>query len=313
MLNLLGVKLPGNELFDKLVFRTSFVWLLLVGLGLGYDVRWHELNPLRDHYFIAPHLIMYVGIILLMATFFVLFLRGYKVPLWVFVLFPLLSIFDEFWHTLYGVELYTDPMMFWSPAHWPFGLIIIYIVYVLKNLKIEDNEHLLVYIKAVFFSLIIKFFYGLLAPLSVFSFYKELHTDFNIFTPSLVVLLFLSITKFVRDKSVLLPLTLIVSMYQIGSLSFFAHHSDLVYNTISTQTFIYFIGFLFALFGLYKLSHYLVVATIPFFVISTIKYIHTGGLVLYEVVFSLAIVLAFTIIYFYLEEEVVSKLKKVFW
>src|ERR1043165_2995445 len=99
-----------NLLDNKTIYRLSILSFLIIFLGISFDMQWHKIHPIRLDYFIIPHLVIYAGIIGVMLTFLILKLRKFDIPIYAFVIFPILSCFDQLWHTVYGVEAYTSPL-----------------------------------------------------------------------------------------------------------------------------------------------------------------------------------------------------------
>ncbi|MFM2414462.1 MAG: hypothetical protein RI911_155, partial [Candidatus Parcubacteria bacterium] len=118
-----------QSLSEHIIARYALVSVLVIQAGLSFDVLWHRAYELRDHYFILPHIIIYIGISGLIAAACALRIKGVRIPLWVFVIFPLLSVFDELWHRVFGIELSTSPLMYWSPAHWSFMVAVWYVLF----------------------------------------------------------------------------------------------------------------------------------------------------------------------------------------
>lgn len=288
----------------QFLHRFALVCFVIVYWGLTLDIRWHEVNALRSHYFILPHIIIYGGIVGIFLSYFFLRMKGYVVPLIPFTLFPLFSLFDEFWHTMYGVELAGDPMMYWSPAHWPFGLILIFLFYGLYKANIEQNQYARIYSKAFLVVMVVRLVQYLLVPLSPFSIYSELHTIFNIFIPSLTLLIFVTCMKLAGDRSIYLPAALLLG-YAAPTLVFFGPTPD-IYNTYTGFGLLYVVTFLVLLQEKISLVSMIVLALVStgyIFFIGLTQTVFT----FFNLLSSLIIVVSGTILYFYFDEYLVSR------
>jgi hypothetical protein len=240
-------------------------------------MRWHGINPVRDHYFIAPHVVIYVGIILLLVVCAALTVYAYKIPLFVFVLFPILSVFDELWHRTFGLELATSPMMFWSPAHWSFGLVMWYVMVVLYRLRIEKNEALMLYMQTLIYVIYpVKFLWYLLVPLAPYSRYESLHTFFSVGVTVVFVLLFVTAYKIHRSHLVALIAYLILANAS-GAYRLFFIWGDRIYNASSVYA-VFFLILLFAIYAGYVTERwYIVWGMLVAVWMHMLVYIVTGG------------------------------------
>ncbi len=197
--------------------RLGIIGVLVIQAGLSFDVLWHRGNELREHYFILPHIVIYVGIILLLLSAALLRRRGVRLPLWVFVIFPLLSLFDEFWHRTFGVELATSPLMFWSPAHWSFMIAVWYVLhqlYIRTKTALEQFDVILLE-TLLYFVIPIRFVAFMLAPLGPFSPYESLVGGLSILVPILIVFVYVTMHEIVRNNTLILPAALFLASSDI--------------------------------------------------------------------------------------------------
>jgi hypothetical protein len=190
-------------LSDAYLYRMGILAVLLIYVGLSFDVSWHRVHGIRDFYFIGPHIVIYIGIILLLASSLALKAKGYGISLWAFVLFPLLSVFDEVWHRVFGLELETSPLLYWSPAHWSFGLALWYVLFQIVKLPIEQNQYIAAVGNALIWYVIpVRFIAYILVPLSPFSSYVSLRGMWSITIPITIVLIIYTIHKYLQNALV---------------------------------------------------------------------------------------------------------------
>ena len=294
---------------SRVVYRLGLFLFSVITLGVGWDMRWHGVYPVREHYFIVPHVTIYVGIVLILICFFLLRVKGHRIPLTVFFWFPALSVFDTFIHTLFGEELPSSPMMFWSPGHWGFGVVILYTLYILYKTHIEDNKYVVTYIKALLFLGPIKLLLYLLIPLSLFSSFNDLHSIFSICIAPLTLLIFITCFKLVGDMSILLPAILLVSMYQLGTNSFFGPASNIIYNTQAGVSFLYLMVFFMLLFEKTSLRYFITITVVCVLYVYGIEFFSTETVSLARVGISVIIVIPFSIVYFYFDDVVFRYLR----
>ncbi len=101
--------------------KVVMTMLSIAMISVGWDVWWHRAVG-RDSLFIAPHIGLYVFIALCIGVSFYVW-RHTRDHVWkhlVFVLLfiPVSAVFDNYFHTLWGVENYSSPSRFsWSPGH----------------------------------------------------------------------------------------------------------------------------------------------------------------------------------------------------
>jgi len=93
---------------------------LLAISGIWWDGWWHVTMG-RDSMWIAPHLLQYINVIILVASSFYLYLKTkeklYRNMLIALGIFVLMAPSDEIWHHLFGYEDLTTPLAIWSPPH----------------------------------------------------------------------------------------------------------------------------------------------------------------------------------------------------
>ncbi len=103
-------------------FAKVVIGLVTTGmLATGWDVWWHR-SIGRDSFWIPPHIGLYAcaSLALLVSAYV---WRHSRDKVWKHIVFVLLFIpisasFDNFFHTLWGVENYTKPLeLSWSPGH----------------------------------------------------------------------------------------------------------------------------------------------------------------------------------------------------
>jgi hypothetical protein len=123
-----------------MTLRRRALWALLaaklvVGWGVGWDIRWHLVIG-RDSFWIAPHLMTYIGVTAAaVIAFGVLALetwrarrgaalpgavtvaelsgtRGFHLAWWGMAIVILAAPIDDLWHRLFGIDV-----TLWSPPH----------------------------------------------------------------------------------------------------------------------------------------------------------------------------------------------------
>lgn len=301
-----------DRLLSTHVLRFGLLFYFIYAFGAVADMRWHTVNVLRDHYFILPHILMYLGVIGIMSSFLLLYLKKEKISLWVFLVFPFMSFFDEFWHNFYGVELATSPMMFWSPAHWGFGIAMICVLMQFLKSNIEDNIQIKTFLQAALLGWIFGFARFLLVPLFPFSFYENLHTNFNILSVIFLYLFLISLLKILGNKAVILPMLFALTIVQAPGFNFLIGE-EYVYGSSSAFMLSYLGVFLITVFDKYNLKHYLLNS---FFVVSLIfilVFLSKNSFSFSYYFFSLTISASFTIIYFYFEQWIYEKIQNKKW
>lgn len=298
-----------RKINSSFFYRLSFLGILLFNLGTMYDMRWHHTNPIRDHYFIIPHIIIYFSVFVILAGFLLLKLKGYRVPLLIFALFPFMSIFDDLWHRFFGIELATSPMMFWSPAHWSFGLVMLYIVYSLIKTSAENNRTVIFLIKTIFFVNVCRFIYYLLIPLSPYSIYPDLHSIFNITVPLLFVFIPITLYKIISNQKMFIAGLFLLGSTPTNEWNFFARY-DYVFATDKTLLFILLFTFLFVVSTNLKMYSYLGLSTIVTSFFFLLAFLMNIELNIDMVFFSFVISIAFIIIYYITEEIFLNYLQK---
>jgi hypothetical protein len=276
-------------------------------------MQWHAFNQSREFYFMAPHVAIYVGILGVMAACAVLYARGEKISLWVFILFPLLSVFDEFWHRLYGIELSTSAMMFWSPAHWSFGVVSWFVLYALYRTGIEKEYYISLYVRTLlYYVLPIRLIMYVLIPLAPFYIYTHLHTAFSILVPVAVSLLLCTMYKIVQQKDVLLPGLLLVTSSFVGPFQFFFAQHDMVYNITASYRILTVAVFLFCIAGMLTRTVYMVLAFGSVVLIALIAYLQGHGISYMYVLFSLSCSVLFASFYYDIEKRLVPLARRFF-
>jgi hypothetical protein len=128
---------------DALAIRRAALWALLAakliaGWGVQWDIQWHVLIG-RDSFWIAPHLMTYAGVTLVVLLSFGVLAgetwrgagaagaeapvptirvmglsgtRGFHLAAWGIALTVLAAPIDDLWHRLYGLDV-----TLWSPPH----------------------------------------------------------------------------------------------------------------------------------------------------------------------------------------------------
>ncbi len=173
--------------------------------GIAADLKWHKIYPLREFYFIDPHIIVYAGITVLLAGLAFLRLKGNRVSLWVFVVYPLLSVFDEVWHRTFGIELATSPLAFWSPAHWSFSVVTWYVLFVVYRLRIETIPIINLLLEAtLFFILPVRLLMYLAIPLAPYTHIAYLDTSLSHSISILIILFMCSLHYCIQRNDILL-------------------------------------------------------------------------------------------------------------
>src|SRR5216110_787640 len=123
---------------SSLAWRRAVLWALLgakvvASWGVQWDIQWHTLIG-RDSFWIAPHLMTYAGVAVMVGLSFgvlawttlrpspgaadvvrVLGLtgtRGFHLAAWGIALTVLAAPIDDLWHRLFGLDV-----TLWSPPH----------------------------------------------------------------------------------------------------------------------------------------------------------------------------------------------------
>ena len=192
--------------------RCALIAYTIIIYGIAADLKWHRMFPLREFYFIPPHIIIYAGITILLIALSFLRWRRYEISLWAFVAYPLLSVFDEFWHRTFGIELATSPLAFWSPAHWSFSVVTWYILFLLYRLDIEPVRILKTFIEATIFMIIpVRLLMYVAVPVAPYTHIEYLSTWLNHCVTILPILVMSSIHFILKRDDVLLISVLILS------------------------------------------------------------------------------------------------------
>lgn len=185
--------------------RVGIIAHAIMLYGFSSDLMWHEIYPLRETYFIPPHILIYCGITLLLSAFAFLKLKRYRVSLWVFVAYPLLSLFDEFWHRTYGIELASSPLAFWSPAHWSVTLVTWYMLFLLYRIGAETEPVINLFLRAVvFFVLPVRLLMYLAIPIAPYSYLESMHSPLNHLVTVAVILFMCTLHHLFRQNDMLL-------------------------------------------------------------------------------------------------------------
>ena len=290
-------------------FRLFLFGLALYTLGVNADMNWHAVNSIREDYFIMPHILMYLGILWMLLAFLFLKIKGISINYFVFVLFPVLSVFDEIWHRVFGVELATSPMMFWSPAHWLFGVVILYLIFESMRHKIESNLYIKTFLQVTFLILIWRFIRYLLVPLSPFSYYPELHSVYNILIVIFLYLFLVTLTKLTNNKHVFLPLVCLAAVSAAPGFNFITGDSN-TYGGYQTLFFaslpVLFIG----IFSLYNIKYYIFYGLYITNLVSFFVFINKSDLSWQYFIFVNLVTFGFAVLYFFAEEAIFAKLSK---
>ncbi len=207
--------------------RSAIIAHAIMLYGFSVDLMWHGIYPLREFYFIPPHVVIYIGITLLLASFAFLRLRGAHVSLWVFVAYPLLSVFDEFWHRTYGIELATSPLAFWSPAHWSVIVLTWYMMFLVYRTGVETVPVIKLFLSTlIFFVLPVRLLMYLAVPLAPYSYIDTLHSSLNHLVTVTIVLFMCSLHYLIRRNEILLVGVLSLAVLSGPYLSFFMPYSE---------------------------------------------------------------------------------------
>ncbi|MBX4187031.1 MAG: hypothetical protein KW802_02090 [Candidatus Doudnabacteria bacterium] len=106
---------------EPLFAKIMIVMVSLAMATIGWDVWWHRAVG-RDSSFIPPHVFFYSFVTIgFLLAFYVW--RHCRDPLWKHAFFTLLfvpisAVFDNYFHSVFGVENYTNPIrLSWSPGH----------------------------------------------------------------------------------------------------------------------------------------------------------------------------------------------------
>jgi hypothetical protein len=282
---------------------------MVIATGLAWDMQWHSAFPTREYYFIPPHVAIYAGIAGMLCACFMYRLYGFRMPIKVFLLYPLLSLFDEFWHRTYGIELATSPMMFWSPAHWSFTVVTWYILYQIYKTKSESNEYITLLMRTLlFYFLPIRLLAYILIPLAPFSQYAYLHTVFNIVIPILLTLFSCTAYALVQQKDILLPGTLLLGASFSGPFRFFFAPSDGIFNVLGAYRPLFLLVFLICVTDARSRWTYMLLAYAVVFLSVCIGYLqHT--LVWHAVLYWMILAPITASIYFDLEQRLIVYMK----
>src|SRR5688572_3997871 len=116
----------------RAAFRALRAAKLPTGWGVQWDIQWHVLIG-RDTFWIAPHLMTYAGVTLVVVLSFGVLLRdtlrggapvaslriagldgtrGFHLAAWGIALTVLAAPIDDLWHRLFGIDV-----TLWSPPH----------------------------------------------------------------------------------------------------------------------------------------------------------------------------------------------------
>jgi hypothetical protein len=121
---------------DVLTVRRAALWImlaakLLAGWGVRWDIEWHVAIG-RDSFWIAPHLMTYTGVTLVVLVSFGILVwetargrprsmamrrglagtRGFHVAAWGIAVTVMAAPIDDLWHRLFGLDV-----TLWSPPH----------------------------------------------------------------------------------------------------------------------------------------------------------------------------------------------------
>jgi hypothetical protein len=207
--------------------RGAIIAHAIMFYGFSTDLMWHAIHPLREFYFIPPHIIIYIGITLLLASLAFLRLKGCSISLWVFVAYPLLSVFDEFWHRTYGIELATSPLAFWSPAHWSVIVLTWYMMFSVYKTGAEKVPIIILFLKSlVFFVLPVRLLMYLAIPLAPYSYIDTLQNPLNHLVTVTIVLFICSLHYYLQENNILLVGMLSLFALSGPYLSFFMPYSQ---------------------------------------------------------------------------------------
>jgi hypothetical protein len=123
---------PGRLAVHRAAFWGLIAAKLLAGWGVQWDIQWHVLIG-RDTFWIAPHLMTYAGVALVVILSFGVLVhdtlrggapvaslriagldgtRGFHLAAWGIALTVLAAPIDDLWHRLFGIDV-----TLWSPPH----------------------------------------------------------------------------------------------------------------------------------------------------------------------------------------------------
>lgn len=114
---------------EPVLAKTMIALITLSNISASWDVWWHRAVG-RDSFWVPPHLALYSFIILATIVAFYVWLHSNN-PTWKRIAFlglmvPVIGAFDNFFHTLWGVEDYTRPVrLAWSPGHAALTILVI--------------------------------------------------------------------------------------------------------------------------------------------------------------------------------------------
>jgi|GEM_PF-1350600 hypothetical protein len=118
--------------------------VILSMLSISWDVWWHRAIG-RDSLWIWPHIGIYSFTSIAIALGFYVW-RHCRDPLWKHVMFVLLFIpislvFDNYFHSIFGVENYANPIrLSWSPGHVMLGLSIMFTLVLLLEILLKFRK-----------------------------------------------------------------------------------------------------------------------------------------------------------------------------
>ena len=156
-----------------MTIQTSLARIVAVALFVGviagiWDASWHSAIG-RDTIWEPPHLLLYSAVIVAIVTGLYGW-RKTKEKIWarlaaVLVLIPISAPFDNLWHSIYGVEDLTSPLVIWSPPH----LVLIFtiigsLIMILPHLRREKDPVARRFFGALVFGAIFSLVTLLVAP-----------------------------------------------------------------------------------------------------------------------------------------------------
>lgn len=126
-----------NKLYTRLLPSLS----IGMAVAILWDAWWH-VEVGRDQFWIPPHDLLYIC---LAFTFLISFIawrktkiREFKAIFFLSFLIPFSGVFDEIWHSIFGTEVLTSPLVVWSPPHMVLlGSVIALIVFMRKIVKLD--------------------------------------------------------------------------------------------------------------------------------------------------------------------------------
>jgi hypothetical protein len=110
-----------NKISELKLLKLMIVFVMLSIFGTGWDIWWHRAIG-RDTFWELPHMMLYSFAILSILVGLYIW-RHTREKIWkkiafALILVPLSAPFDNFWHTIFGVEDLSNPMLLsWSPPH----------------------------------------------------------------------------------------------------------------------------------------------------------------------------------------------------